>query len=458
MDYYKKYIKYKTKYTELKIDIEELNIIDQSYLKQTGGGNKYICNPNNNFEEICLKETNGYYNSKEKCQNDCEIKFINRHLIEGKIKHEANQFNLFIQDLMKENIDIYIKGGTVLGLKVLKMIYDKYPGASFEKHFNEFLKLNLIRDWDFAGYTKDKKITEDYRNKLDKIAKKYNLVPRAKTFILYQAKFPIKMDDQALFEIAILENDNFIGLELPATTMKVKINRRNLFYVFMLAKYFYSYKIKNTPIDLNVIKYLIKDMNIIIPKHKKGLFIFDKLYRGNLSTQLIYLISEFTNDITLQQFLVTHLQEPHRLTFRLVEKNIPKTNKILIFLEENNLEKHPNWLFDPKYITKQTELFIEKLGSKIYKIYINGINKKLSKETILDEILDLLEGINLSRLQIEYKNFTCRGKDLIKTLFERVATDLLKNKEELDDIKENKLMSLFLFFDKQGLFTESDDS
>jgi len=87
MDYYKKYIKYKTKYTELKIDIEELNIIDQSYLKQTGGGNKYICNPNNNFEEICLKETNGYYNSKEKCQNDCEIKFINRHLIEGKIKH-----------------------------------------------------------------------------------------------------------------------------------------------------------------------------------------------------------------------------------------------------------------------------------------------------------------------------------------------------------------------------------
>jgi len=57
------------------------------------------------------------------------------------------------------------------------------------------------------------------------------------------------MDDQALFEIAILENDNFIGLELPATTMKVKINRRNLFYVFMLAKYFYSYKIKNTPID-----------------------------------------------------------------------------------------------------------------------------------------------------------------------------------------------------------------
>jgi len=226
----------------------------------------------------------------------------------------------------------------------------------------------------------------------------------------------------------------------------------------MLAKYFYSYKIKNTPIDLNVIKYLIKDMNIIIPKHKKGLFIFDKLYRGNLSTQLIYLISEFTNDITLQQFLVTHLQEPHRLTFRLVEKNIPKTNKILIFLEENNLEKHPNWLFDPKYITKQTELFIEKLGSKIYKIYINGINKKLSKETILDEILDLLEGINLSRLQIEYKNFTCRGKDLIKTLFERVATDLLKNKEELDDIKENKLMSLFLFFDKQGLFTKSDDS
>jgi hypothetical protein len=34
---------------------------------------------------------------------------------------------MFFKDLMNLNIDIYIKGGTVLGLKILQMIYEKHP-------------------------------------------------------------------------------------------------------------------------------------------------------------------------------------------------------------------------------------------------------------------------------------------------------------------------------------------
>jgi hypothetical protein len=80
------------------------------------------------------------------------------------------------------------------------------------------------------------------------------------------------LTDQALFEIALLNNndDNNIDLKLPLTTMKDKINKKNLNYVFMLAKCFSSKDL----IDVNVIKYIMKDMKIIIPENKNGLFKF----------------------------------------------------------------------------------------------------------------------------------------------------------------------------------------
>ena len=50
---------------------------------------------------------------------------------------------------------------------------------------------------DFIGV----EIDEKYRAKLDKIAKKQRLVPRAKTFVLYQTMHPILIYEKALFEM-----------------------------------------------------------------------------------------------------------------------------------------------------------------------------------------------------------------------------------------------------------------
>lgn len=429
MNYYEKYIKYKYKYLDLKFDNNLLELTDQK-----GGNNeKYSCDPKKKFVDICDKHKKGIYKSKEKCVNDCKTKYINYHLIKARIKHETLQYTSFIKDIFNENMTVYIKGGTVLGLKILKMIYDKYPGNNFEIYFNEFLKLELIRDWDFAGYTNNKSIDESYRNYLDKIAKKYNLVPRAKTFILYQARTPIKIDDQALFEIAILENDDYCGLELPMTTMKVKVKPYNLPHIFMLAKSFYAYRTKNIPFDLDVIKYILNDINIIIPEHKDGLFNFDKLYTDNLSQQLLQLINKTTKNKNIQQFLITHIQEPHRLFYRFYEKNIPKVNKITRFLIENNItNKRPTWLFDSKEINIIIDNFLENLERELYKN--NNIN-------------ELLDGINLNRIQIEYNNIGCKGKSMIKILFERIYQDLINSN------KQNKLIDLLKFLNKNNLFT-----
>lgn len=444
--YYHKYLVYKKKYLELK----------QSLVQSGGGGGKFTCNPAQSFNNICYEDSKGFYNSKEKCINDCQFKYINKHLIDARLKNETSMVSQLIKNLMDLNIDIYIKGGTVLGLKILQMIYEKYPDKNFEKYFNEFLKVGLIRDWDFACYTNGRPIDDKFRKQTDKIARKCKMVPAAKTFILYQFRGGMKIDDQVLFELSILEDDDFVNLELPLTTMKVKVKHHNLQHIFMLAKCFHSYRTKQLPIDLDLIKHIIKDMKIIIPEHRKGLFIFDQLYTGNLSKPLLKLIKDFTRDVQLQQFLISQISEPHRMFFRLFEKNIPKVKKINIFLDETRLvSQKPSWLFDAKYINTQAELFIEQLGSLIYKKYNECLHNKLNTTQTVVRLDELLEGINLKRLINEYKNFECRGKDMIKILFERVHREIITNRDALVKLQKNNLALLFLFLDKQHLFNKT---
>jgi hypothetical protein len=351
----------------------------------------------------------------------------------------------------QENMDIYIKGGTVLGLKVLSMIYEKYGHDKvFEEKFNEFKKLELIRDWDFAYYLEGKEITEAYRANLDKIARTYKLVPRAKTFILYQSKYPIKINDQALFEISILQSNNIVDLELPLTTMKVKINRRNLLQIFMLAKCFYS----SDPIDLNVIKHIIKDMRILIPEASNGLFVRHKLDRGNLSKKLIELIINFSRgNINLQEFFVTHIQEPNRLLYRLLEKNIPKNNKIKSFLQQNNMKKEKiSWLLNTDYIMKQVDMFIQELGSTLDQIITNGFSKNKSKLEIIEYLDDFLEGINLDRIKIEYETFTEKALSLLRVWFGETYTKLFAENDDIFKNRDSKLVKIMSFMIKQNLF------
>ena len=107
--------------------------------------------------------------------NDCENKYIKYNLKKANIFSETTIFSNFIYTLLSQKYDVYLKGGTVLGLYILKLLYDKYGNdyATFEKYFNELLKLDLIKDWDFTSYTHttiDDKLEKDLAN----IAKKNN--------------------------------------------------------------------------------------------------------------------------------------------------------------------------------------------------------------------------------------------------------------------------------------------
>jgi hypothetical protein len=429
MEFEEKYIKYKIKYLNL-LESKQ-NEVNIQYEENMFGGGKFKCNPEEEkYKDICIPDPKGKYKSKESCMNDCDRDFITSQLKKANLFKESVQFYYFIKDLIKkENMKIYIKGGNVIGLAVLKLIYDKYKDddCKFSQAFEKFLDMELIKDWDFQAYTDDKKIDETYRTKLDHMAAKYKLVPRAKTFILYQTKYPIEVYEKALFEIAILDTDSneYSKLEIPLTTMKVRINEFNLKYIFVLAKSFYSWTTKSIPIDLDIVKKVISKLNIIIHPNKFGLY--DPKYKldtGEVNENLINLIQKYTKkNIFWTQFLITQLEDPYRIIYRMPDKNLKKTEKIIQFIDANlpNLSK-PSWLLDVNKTNNIINGFIKELGSHLAQIY---------KEThSLDEVLKFLEGSNFGKpqIQIEWDEFDTETKSRLKKIFEPVVKQIKLDK------------------------------
>jgi hypothetical protein len=451
MNYHEKYLKYKIKYLSIvnilstgdKINLSEsdntmhnditneqddiTNEQDDITLIQDGGSSKYMCNPNKyKYIQTCTENTKGNYSTQKDCEKDCDPKFISIQLKKANLYKESLQFYFFIQDLInKEQMSIYIKGGNVIGLAVLKLVYDTYKNndKKFSHVFNRFLKMELIKDWDFTAYTHNQEITTQYRAKLDKIADKQKLVPRAKTFVLYQTKQPILVYDKALFEIAILDSDStdFSKMEIPMTTMKVRVNLSNIKYIFMLAKSFYSYKQKHIPIDLEIVKKILSTIEIVVHPHKSGLYDPNKkLDTGELNKDLVKFINNFTHgDIFWTQFLITQLEDPYRLIYRMCEKNITKTDKIRDFIKKyTRTNKYPSWLLDTNKTMGIINRFIGEFGKKLVQIYAQTKN--------LDKVLNFLSGANFGKpqIQIEWGEFNQETKSRLKRIFQPVVHEI----------------------------------
>lgn len=404
-----------------------------------GNNIKYKCDyKNDNFGKICIVDKNGQYDSVYDCLDDCEPKYIDHQLSTATIKDEIYKFYKFVNNIIKnENMYVYIKGGNTIGMCVMKTIYDTHKNdpKKFIKCFSKFLSLELIKDWDFIAYT-NKPITNSYKKHLNKLASKYGLVLRAKTFILYQSKKPVMLHGKPLFEIAIAEKESYSMMEIPMTTMKIKINKRNIKYIFMFAKSFLKYETDKSHFDYKIIKRMIKRIDIIIHPHKNGFYDasinFDK---GNINDDLMGFLKKFSKgDIDIQQFIVTHLQDLFRMFYRMPEKNIPKSNLISQFYK-NNLDNHklPTWLLDTKKIHKIILSLSNSLGQKLKHIYNKNKLNNTDVSLNINNTLKFLEGVNFNRLHIEMKNNLISQENIkimllmIKPFIDAVGHDNMTN-------------------------------
>ena len=216
----------------------------------------------------------------------------------------------------------------------------------------------------------------------------------------------------------------------------------------MFAKCFYSYKIKNIPIDTDIIKHMTSKLNFYIYPNKNGLFSIneDNFNVGALNNNIVEYIHKFSHNLDKEQFLITYIQEPNRIFYRLLEKNIPKVEKIISFLKKYELPSDHSWLFDTKSIEKLMNSFISNLGEKIVDIY----NKQSNNVDGLNAITDFLDGVNFKRIEIEYSNTGEKGKNLIKKLLSKIYKKIPE--DFYNKYKDNKLIECLVFLKRKKLF------
>jgi len=303
-----------------------------------------------------------------------------------KYEIEALNWINFIKKLIGLGCDVYAKGGSVLGLQILQMFKDN------NNTFNEIMELKLIKDWDFTmcTYQNGKSCNIDM---LIETAKRYNIIKEGETITVLRMKENIRVWDEALFEISIKETDPLSELELPMSTLKIKLTEENINYLFELAEIFYM-----AELDLNdnvsEIMGLVNKFDIIIPEHENGYFkVNGNFDSGGLSVALLELINLVSTNQNERQFLVAQIKQPDRMFYRLLGKNKDKAIRIENFLKKYDAAK-PSWLLNVDHIDELVHEFVIAVGHYItiifkqYEVKLNEIHEIIKCMKQLNEIID----------------------------------------------------------------------
>ena len=301
----------------------------------------------------------------------------------------------FIKELVRTGYYVSIKGGNVIGLKLLKNLTEEYDEIPLNI-YRDFIKLRLIKDWDFYLVLRE---GENFSDIL-KIAKKYDLHNEAETMVILRKKNCFKIDGEALFEMSIKDKERFSEFEIPLTTIELVIEKQNMHYLYTLLDYF-----NNQDEDIVKISRIINKFSICMFPTVNGLFEIDEhnfdkatLYEGMI--ELIYTSSETIHEA---QFLIAQIIQPDRLFYRLVSKNIPKSNRIREFIKRHHLPtinhhfNTPNydWLLDEKYTVNLIDRFIDSLVEELNKIYQKYAFKLITIHNLINEKTDQINDLEI---------------------------------------------------------------
>ena len=420
--YQEKYLKYKNKYLKLKDLI--------------GGENKFKCIKENRIiGNLCIEDETGQFNDIVNCEINC---------LEEKLNEEFSAWRqLFAWSLKTfRDIHIYCKGGSALGLQVLKTILDKDRSK-----YNDFIDLKLIKDWDFTV-----NMSVEQQVQFIAKAKELGIDNQGQELAILRFKKGLLLGEDYLLELSIKTTQELYDLELPLTNLKFIVDSSNIELFFEIVKMYVKKEINLDIMSQNLNSLLttitVNNVDQVVPI-QNGLYTITDLKQistANLNQQLLEImdqipdnLSDRINKLTMKQFLITHICQPDRLLLRFLGKNIIKSQKITRFYHDNKIEL-PEWLID--------ETVLEEINKKIM-LFLNLLNEYIesqiviSDETLLDKPKDLLkpflalmnilfENVNLARIEITESN-----KMLVKCLvpwsfFQKVKQNSLRMKQEKD--------------------------
>ena len=283
---------------------------------------------------------------------------------------EKDAWESFLLALIQDNINVYVKGGSVLGMQLLSVILFRYPNN--ETAWNLFLKLNLIKDFDFYVTVP----SDEEKKRVVELATIRGFRNEGHTITLIRYHNYQKIDDDALFECSIKINDGIYSdlseYEVPLTALSIPLTCQNLNSFFKFAHIYFTILTQKLEPDLEELLTLLKLLPVLEPKITTfGLFQTDKLHTGQMNSELISFIHDFASNYypmnkrlttIITQFLISQLIQPDRLFMRFMGKNLPKSQKIQIFCDKIYIS-YPSYLLDPvlqdiiqKFITELVQV------------------------------------------------------------------------------------------------------
>ena len=221
-----------------------------------------------------------------------------------------NYFKKILSLQSSKPLSLFVKGGSIIGLKTLQLVmsepFSSQSAIVFDSVFvsdiyNKFLKLDLVKDWDFVLYGIENKMMDDFA----RISKQFDINNEGSKIMVMRYRCGNnrlhfdsnnnsvnKNINQPLFELAVNNELKLSATEIPLTLMMIEISEENIDNIFFIIKEFYNYQITGQFSPSNIFKILMF-LNIIIPKcNIYGLFLMDNnhLDKGYLSTELVNII------------------------------------------------------------------------------------------------------------------------------------------------------------------------
>jgi uncharacterized damage-inducible protein DinB len=434
--YQKKYNKYKNKYLILK--------------ELIGGQNKFKCNlTNRTIGNLCNEDETGIFDKIEDCDTKCLEEKLNEEFCAWKKLFEWSSETF-------KDIKFYCKGGSALALLVLKTILDKDKSK-----YDDFLKLNLIKDWDFTVI-----MTEEQQERIIKKAEELGIENQGEQLVILRFKKGLLLETDYLLELSIKTTQELYDLELPLTNLKFEVNSDNIDLFFEIVK-MYVKKEENLDKISEILSTLLKtiQVNKVDKVHsiENGFYKITNpknISKANLNTKLLNLMNQIQynkdkdkiDQLTIKQFLITHIYQPDRLFIRFLGKNIIKSQKITRFYQENEINL-PEWLINnsvleeiKKKIYNFLKLLNEYIESAITEPHNNDtLEIKKSINCFLTHMHLLFENVNLTRIKITSDNIKLIQYLIPLKFFQNLKKKSIeiRIKNRLDSLSSSKGMELF---------------